>query len=61
MLHDAQYDKVKLLYKLSKLCWFLEKHAIENAQSSEGEDIADQLKELKDDLNRHIILLQKQL
>jgi hypothetical protein len=59
MLKDNQYDKVKLLYKLSKLCWFLEKHAIENAQESEGENIADQLKELKDDLNKHIALLKK--
>jgi hypothetical protein len=54
MLNDIQYDKTKLLYKLSKLCWFLEKHAIENAQKDENKDYIETLQKLKKDLDAHI-------
>ncbi len=58
MLNDTKYDKVKLLYKLSKICWFLEQHAIDNAEK-EGDDKAVQrLKELKNDIEKHLASLE---
>ncbi|MBA2306687.1 hypothetical protein H0W26_00975 [Candidatus Dependentiae bacterium] len=61
MLDNATYNKVKLLYKLSNLCWFLEKHAIADAAAGGDAESADALMTLKRDLQKHIERIQKGL
>lgn len=59
MMENASYDKIKLLHQVSELIWFIEKHALKDAQ-----DDADCLKMLKDlhaDLEKHLIALQESL
>lgn len=61
MLDNATYNKVKLLYKLSNLCWFLEKHAITDATAGGDPEAAESLMLLKRDLQKHIERIQKGL
>ena len=61
MLDNATYNKVKLLYKLSNLCWFLEKHAIADATAGGDAETAEALMLLKRDLQKHIERIQKGL
>jgi hypothetical protein len=54
MLDNSSYDKVKLLHELSCLDWFIEKHAIKDAQSAGDAEFEEALSILKKDLERHI-------
>ena len=54
MLCNCNYDKTKLLYKLSALASFLEKHAIRDAEHDGHPLCAEEYKELKQDLERHM-------
>ena len=54
MLCNCNYDKVKLLSKLLKISGFVEKHAIHDAEKDGHLLCAEEYKELKRDLNRHI-------
>ena len=54
MLCNCNYDKTKLLYKLVKTVLYIEKHAIEDAEKDGHPLCAEEYKELKQDLERHI-------
>lgn len=54
MLCNCNYDKTKLLYKIMKFATFIEKHAIRDAEKDGHPLCAEEYKELKQDLDRHI-------
>jgi len=54
MVCNCNYDKTKLLYKLSKLASFIEKHSIKDAEKDGHPLCAEEYKELKRDLESHI-------
>lgn len=56
MLKDATYDKIKLLYKLSCITWFIDKHATEDIKDQETIDL---LKKMHEDLTSYSKKLKK--
>ena len=54
MLKDCRYDKIKLIYKMSKLAWFIDKHARENAKKENNDACHTACQGLLKDLERHI-------
>lgn len=59
MLNNCNYDKIKLLYKVSKLASFIERHAIKDAKANGHQNCVDIYNELKDDLERHLESLRR--
>ena len=53
MLCNCNYDKTKLLAKISKMIGFMEKHAVKDAEQDGHPLCAEEYKELKRDLERH--------
>ncbi len=53
MLCNCNYNKTKILYKISKVVSFIEKHAIHDAEKDGHPLCAEEYKELKQDLERH--------
>jgi hypothetical protein len=53
MLANCNYDKTKLLYKISKIIAFIERHAVHDADRDSHPLCAEEYKELKQDLERH--------
>ena len=54
MLCSCNYDKTKLLYKLSVLASFIEKHAVKDAEHDGHPLCAEEYRELKNDLEKHM-------
>ena len=54
MLSNCNYDKTKLLCKLMKMASFVEKHAIRDAEKDGHPLCAEEYKELKQDLEKHV-------
>jgi len=54
MLCNCNYDKSKLLYKISRIASFIEAHAIRDAEKDNHPLCAEEYKELKRDLDRHL-------
>ncbi|MBI2542390.1 hypothetical protein HYV80_06815 [Candidatus Woesearchaeota archaeon] len=54
MLSNCNYDKAKLLYKISGIISFIEKHAVHDAEREGHPLCAEEYKELKQDLERHL-------
>ena len=54
LLANCNYDKAKLLYKIAKLASFVEKHAIKDAEKDNHPLCAEEYRELKQDLERHM-------
>mgnify|MGYP001567784457 FL=1 len=54
MLCNCNYDKTKLLYKIMKIAAFIEKHAVKDAERDSHPLCAEEYKELRHDLERHI-------
>ncbi len=54
MLCNCNYDKTKLLYRISVLVSFLERHAIRDAEKDNHPLCAEEYKELRQDLERHL-------
>lgn len=54
MMCNCNFDKTKLLYKLTKIASFIEKHAMKDAERDGHPLCADEYKELKQDLDRHL-------
>jgi len=54
MLSQCNYNKVRLLHDLSRIVWFLKKHAKEDAKSEGHEDCMKMCEELEADLEKHI-------
>lgn len=59
MLDNSSFNKIKLLYKLSELQWFIEKHAISDAQNSGDTAGAEMLLALQRDLQKHVEKMQR--
>ncbi len=59
MLDNTTYDKIKLIYKMSDLAWFIEKHALIDARNSGDQECIDALAAIQRDLHKHIEKLQK--
>lgn len=59
ILDNSSYDKIKLLYKLSELNWFIEKHALVDAQNAGDVDCVETLKSIQRDFQKHIEKLQR--
>jgi len=59
MLQDQYYDKIKTLYKLSKLNWFVEQHAKHNAK--QNSDDLERFESLQEALQYHIAEFKKAL
>lgn len=53
MLCNCNYDKTKLLAKISKLVGFIDKHAIKDAEKDAHPLCAEEYRELKADLEKH--------
>ncbi len=61
MLKNHTYDKVKVLYKLSALCWFIDKHAAPAAQAANDQECFNSYQQLKKDLTKYIDMLEKSI
>ena len=61
MLDHCMYDKVKLLHELSKIVWFIEKHAKQNAKNANDMKCHDTFEKLAQDLEKYINQLQAML
>ena len=59
MLDNSSFNKIKLLYKLSDLAWFIEKHAINDAQNAGDKACAEMLLNLQRDVQKHVEKLQR--
>ena len=53
MVCDCNYNKTKLLYKISKLARFIDKHAVKEAEQDGHPLCAEEYKDLKRDLEKH--------
>ena len=54
MLSNNKYNKNKILHDLSCLCWFIDKHAIDEARKSNDQELVRNLEKLKQDLDKQI-------
>jgi hypothetical protein len=54
MLDNSSYNKIKLLHELCSMDWFLEKHALKDAQAAGDVDCQEALTSLQKDIRRHI-------
>ena len=54
MVCNCNYNKTKLLYKLMVLASFIDKHAIRDAEKDNHPLCAEEYKELRQDVERHI-------
>lgn len=59
MLNNCNYTKVRLLHDLSRIVWFLKKHAKEDAKEEGHELCIGMCQELESDLEAHIEKIRK--
>ncbi|MCK4650718.1 hypothetical protein KAT08_00950 [Candidatus Babeliales bacterium] len=59
MLDNYQYNTIKLLHELSSICWFLKKHGIPDSKNSRDDTCAKILDDIKNDLDKHIKVLDE--
>ncbi len=60
-LQNCEYNEVKLLHQLSCLLWFVQKHAIKDAQDAGHQGCATSMKDLETDLEKHITKLKEKI
>jgi hypothetical protein len=61
MLDNMSYNKTKVVYKLSDLVWFIEKHAKADAKQAGDAAAQEMLTELQKDLERYLERIQKEM
>ena len=61
MISNGKYDKIKVLYELSRTLWFIKEHAIKEAAREGHEHCLVFYKELEKDLEKNIAKLQQML
>jgi len=54
MLSNCNYNKIRLLHDLSRIVWYLKKHAKEDAKAEGHEDCHKMCEELEADMERHM-------
>ena len=59
ILDNSTYNKVKMLCKLSEICWFIDKHAIKDAENAGDAECIEMMRAIHKDLEKHIEKLQK--
>lgn len=59
MLDNATYNKVKIIYQLSKIIWFIDKHSLLDANNAGDKESLELLTMLKKDLEKYLEKLQK--
>lgn len=59
MLDNFTYDKVKLIYQLSKIIWFIEKHSLIDANNTGDKESLELIASLKKDLEKYLEKIQK--
>lgn len=59
MLEDCNYNKIRLLHDLSRMNWYLKKHAKADAKKAGHEECHKLCLELEKDLEKHIEKLRK--
>lgn len=59
MMNNSKYNKIKVLHDASALCWFIEMHALEDAQKAGDKECIGMLENLKKDLEKHIVTFEK--
>lgn len=59
MLKNCNYNKVRLLHDLSRVVWYLKKHAKEDAKKEGHELCAGMCEEIEADLEKHIDKLKQ--
>lgn len=60
-LDNSTFNKVKILYKLSHLQRFIEKHAIDDANDAGDKATVEGLLAIQRDLEKHIEKLQRSM
>lgn len=61
ILDNSTYNKVKMLSSLSELCWFIDKHALKDAEDAGDKECLEALRSIRRDLEKHIESLQKSM
>lgn len=61
MLSNSKYDKIKVLFELSRTLWFIKEHAIKESAREGHEHCLMFYKELEKDLEKNITQLQQML
>lgn len=54
MINNSSYSYTKLLYKLSKVSWYIEKHAMRDAGKAKHKLSIEMYKEMKADIDKHV-------
>lgn len=58
-LTDCEYNCLKILYKLTALDWFIENHALEDADDAKAQHCLKMLHDLKKDLEKHVLVFKQ--
>lgn len=58
MLDNSTYNKIKILHELSSNIWFIQKHAIPDAEKAGDKDCLEILLAIERDLQKHLEKLQ---
>lgn len=58
MLDNTTFNKIKLVYELSQLTWFIDKHAIPDAEKAGDAELIMTLKDLQKELPKYLERLQ---
>lgn len=58
MLDNCHYDAVKILHELSKLAWFVEKHAKPDEHKERHAECVEFYHDLLEDLEKHIEVMK---
>ena len=61
MLSDCNYTKVRLLHDMSRLAWFIDKHAKKDAKKAGHKECEKLCMDLEKDLHKHIEKFRKAL
>lgn len=54
MLDNSTYNKAKIVHELSRICWFIENHALTDAQKANDEKWETELLKLRKDLGDYL-------
>lgn len=58
-LDNSSYNKIKLLHNLSGIIWFIEKHAILDAEQAGDRECLEILNSIKNNAEKHVEKLQR--
>ena len=53
-MKNCKYNKIKLMHKLNKISWFIEKYAKNDATNDGDNECCEHLKKMQADLDKHV-------